>query len=67
MNTEYKSVRLTEGQVTFVEQIKKAIKQEFNIKVTTNDILSRIVEYGFHSMDVESLMNNPMTIFRETS
>tara|TARA_A100001011_G_C13941103_1_gene687183 strand:+ start:142 stop:345 length:204 start_codon:yes stop_codon:yes gene_type:complete len=67
MKTEWKSVCLTEGQATFVETIKKAIKTEFNIKVTTNDILSRIVEHGFHSMDIETLINNPMTIFKEAA
>ena len=64
MEKNWKSVCLTKGQATFIETIKQAIITEYNIKMSTNDILSRIVAYGFLNIDTDALISNPLSIFQ---
>jgi len=59
----WKNVNLTEGQATFIETLKNAIMNEYNIKVTTNDVLSRLVTLGLNSLNKEALIQNPMQVF----
>ena len=66
MRNEWKNVRLTEGQATFIETIKNAIMNDYQIKLTTNDVLVRLVYLGLGTLNKEVLMQDPMLLFQET-
>jgi hypothetical protein len=59
----WKNVNLTEGQAIFIETLKNAIMNEYNIKVTTNDVLARLVTLGMNTLNKEALIQNPMQVF----
>ena len=65
MRKEWKNVCLTEGQATFIETLKNAIMEEYHIKLTTNDVLVRLVHLGLGTFNREVLIHDPMSLFQE--
>ena len=61
----WKNVKLTESQNTLIMTLKKAILNEYNIELTTNDILARLLALGFKSLDRQALIEDPMIMFQE--
>ena len=58
-----KNVNLTEEQAVFIETLKDAILNGYNIKVTTNDVLSRLVTLAMANLNQAALIENPLLVF----
>lgn len=59
----WKNVNLTEEQAVFIETLKDAILNGYNIKVTTNDVLSRLVTLAMANLNQAALIENPLLVF----
>ena len=64
MKKNWMNVALNEHQATFIETLKSAIMEDYGIKVTTNDVLARIVHLGLETLNREQLIQNPMLVFQ---
>tara|TARA_R110002020_G_scaffold366866_1_gene578864 strand:- start:332 stop:538 length:207 start_codon:yes stop_codon:yes gene_type:complete len=64
MKKNWMNVALNEHQATFIETLKSAIMEDYGIKVSTNDVLARIVYLGLETLNREQLIKNPMLVFQ---